>query len=84
MRVRVMFVPKPRIIFGRTSTPYAQAKNVSDNDFQPGDVTAIKASPPITTMLEATAIIEFRKLRVLRAARLAISSWLGTQSPPKL
>ena len=51
---------------------------MSDRDFQPGEVTATKARPPITTMLDRTAIIELRIFRDLRAALLAISSWTLT------
>jgi len=83
MTVRNTFAPKPKMIFGKTSKPYAHLKNVSERDFQPGDVTTIDASVPRTRALERTATRAFFRPRALRAMRRSNSTALGVQLPPK-
>jgi hypothetical protein len=83
INVRTTFVLKPRIIFGRTSTPYAQAKKVSESNFHPGEVTTNKARVPRTKTLERLAMRAFFRFRFLRAALREISWALGAHSPPK-
>jgi hypothetical protein len=54
-----IFVLNPKIILGNTSTPYAQAKNVSVRDLKPGDVTNKVMRVPRTTTVEKIAIRVF-------------------------
>jgi hypothetical protein len=53
------FVLNPKIILGNTSTPYAQAKKVSVNDFHPGDVTSKVIRVPKTNTVEEIAMRVF-------------------------
>jgi hypothetical protein len=52
-------VLNPKIILGNTSTPYAQAKKVSVNDFHPGDVTSKVIRVPKTNTVEEIAMRVF-------------------------
>jgi hypothetical protein len=83
IKVRTTLVPNPKIILGSTSTPYAQAKKVSDKDFQPGEVTMTIANEPNTTTLENVAIIALRLFFFFLLARRASSWELGCHWPPK-
>jgi hypothetical protein len=73
------FVLKPKIILGKTSTPYAQAKKVSISDFHPGDVTSKVIKVPRTNTVEKIAIRVFLRFCFLRTFRRAISRALGSQ-----
>ena len=77
------FVLNPKIILGKTSTPYAQAKKVSVKDLKPGEVTKRVISVPRTTIVENTAMRVLRWFCFLRTFLREISSALGSQALEK-